>query len=266
MEPDRHRPPAPRRFSVLAGMGAVVLACAAMLAVTGRAPPQVIGAVIVLGALPLIAGIVGGVSASERRRKTSLREECEAMGLEHTVAKQLPDRKAWFAPFEHVKVLRTGAKGLVWIADSPPGADPLVLFEHFYIVSTGNSVARIVHTVAAKPCPPSWPALTLTPRHLGHRIAALFERRDVQLESAEFNRRWFVRCDDEDFAILLLGPEMQTWLLETARRAVFVIGEGRLACLERKAPKRGRLARLTGLVEGFLARVPPELEAYAAEA
>jgi len=259
--PSRHD-----RYTPVIAAGVTLVAAAIALAITRRFHPGIVVGSLVLGGLVFFVGVAAATSAEKKRREAGILGACAELGLEHTPAKALGDRAGAFAPFAHLKALRTGAKGLGWLARDPGGSEPLVLVEHSYVVSTGKSAARISHTLAALPCPASWPEMVLTPEHFGHRVAAAFGRRDVQLEDPAFNKRWFVSTDDETFAMLALGPSMQAWLLDAPKEAIFHIGEGMLVCMERKAVDGAGLRKLVELVRGFESRLPAELGAYGASA
>lgn len=248
----------------LVGGGVLLLVLAVVLAVSTAVPPAAVVVSLLLGGLLVSAGLVLRLSARTRGRAEAIRDLCATMGLVYTTAKELPDRAAAFAPFAHLKALRTGAKGVAWIARDPTGALPTTLVEHSYVVSTGKSTTRIRHCAGARPCPPAWPRLDITPRHLGHRLAGAFGRRGIQLEDPEFNRRWFVESEDDTFAALVLIPEMQTWLLGVPRPTAFVLGEGQLVCLRRKAPDASGVHALIDLLNGFEERLLPELAVYGA--
>lgn len=224
--------------------------------------PVVVGATITFGMVFLIVGIVKASKQAARKNAAAVGKFCAEQGLLYQPMSKHDNRDAAFASFKHLDQLRTGSKGLVWIATDPSGKKPLTLLQHRYVVSTGQTTVQIVHTIAALPCPPAWPPIKLASEHLGHRIAGVFGKGDLKLESEEFNKRWFVKTDDEDFATLLLGPEMQTWLLDTPKWATFQIEHGQLVCAAKKALKPEELPRLAELCQGFADLIVPELRMW----
>jgi hypothetical protein len=129
------------------------------------------------------------------------------------------------------------------------------------MVSTGQAMIPIVNTVYAV-ASPDWPVTHVTPRGgLSRLFARLGLNRGLQLENPGFNARFALRAADEDFAIALLGPDMQAFML-THLRARWRIGHGRVCLTYSGALKPDRLAASLERLRGFWSRVPPELEAW----
>lgn len=224
--------------------------------------PVVVGAAVTFGIVVLIVAITKGSKAAANKQAVAVAEACAPFGLTYQSFAKIEEKDAAFAPFAHLSHLRTGGKGLAWMARSPMGEPPLVLLQHRYVVSTGQTTVQVTHTLAALPCPVTWPPLSLTPEHLGHRIAGMLGKGDLRLENDEFNRRWFVDADDEDFAALVLSPAMQAWLVGVPKWATFHIGQGQIVCGAKKALKPEALAELVALCEEFTGLIAPELQAW----
>ncbi|MFG0258940.1 MAG: hypothetical protein ACF8LK_01200 [Phycisphaerales bacterium JB041] len=224
--------------------------------------PVVVASAVGFGVLLVIVTIAKVSKAAASKRAAAMAEACAQFGLTYESFDRIEQKDAAFAPFAHLSHLRTGGKGLAWIARNPEGSPPLVLLQHRYVVSTGQTTVQITHVLAALPCPPAWPSLSLTPEHLGHRLAGMLGKGDLRLENDEFNKRWFVDADDEDFAALVLSPPMQAWLVGVPKWATFHIGRGRVVCAAKKALKPEALAELVALCEEFAGSIAPELQAW----
>lgn len=64
----------------------------------------------------------------------------------------------------------------------------------------------------------SWrdiPDLLIRREGLFDRIASAFGKNDIDFESAEFSKRYFVKCDDRKFAYDLIHPRMMEFMLQT---------------------------------------------------
>lgn len=253
-----------KRRYLLVSMTAAIMIVVTLAVTTSQSVrvPVVVGAAVTFGFVLLIVAISKGSKAAASKQAAAFAEACVPFGLTHTTFAKLEEKDAAFAPFSHLSHLRTGGKGLAWMARSPAGEPPLVLLQHRYVVSTGQTTVQVTHTLAALPCPVTWPPLALTPEHLGHRIAGMLGKGDLRLENDEFNRRWFVDADDEDFAALLLSPEMQTWLVGVPKWVTFHIGRGQIVCAAKKALKPEALADLVALCEEFAGLIVPELQAW----
>ncbi|MCA9303679.1 MAG: hypothetical protein KC996_06125 [Phycisphaerales bacterium] len=59
------------------------------------------------------------------------------------------------------------------------------------------------------------PDLLIRREGLFDRIASAFGKDDIDFESAEFSRRYFVKCDDRKFAYDLIHPRMMEFMLQT---------------------------------------------------
>lgn len=71
----------------------------------------------------------------------------------------------------------------------------------------------------------STPDLALRPEGFGDKVAALFGFADIEFESAEFNRRFHVRCSDKKFAYDVCHARAQQWLLDSEWRT-FDLADG----------------------------------------
>lgn len=141
----------------------------------------------------------------------------------------------------------------------------VVAFEHTFMISTGSVTMPIQRSVYAISTAP-WPRVDVTPRSgFGYALARLLGRRGLELDVPEFNRRFAVRAEDENFALLLLTPDVQrhalskpgvTW--RTRGGWLFLVYSGAL--------KTKRAGASVERLCGFLERTPPELEHWATEA
>lgn len=73
------------------------------------------------------------------------------------------------------------------------------------------------------------PDLLIRREGLFDKIASAFGKNDIDFESAEFSRKYFVKCDSRKFAYDIIHPRMMEFLLET-RPGLIDIEHGRI-CL-----------------------------------
>lgn len=59
------------------------------------------------------------------------------------------------------------------------------------------------------------PDMLIRREGLFDKIASAFGKNDIDFESAEFSRKFFVQCDDRKFAYDIIHPRMMEFLLET---------------------------------------------------
>jgi hypothetical protein len=76
---------------------------------------------------------------------------------------------------------------------------------------------------------PGLPDLLVRPEHFGDKLSAFFGFADINFESAEFSRQFFVKSADRRFAYDVITPRMMEFLMAT-RPPVIDIEHGR-CCL-----------------------------------
>jgi hypothetical protein len=139
---------------------------------------------------------------------------------------------------------------------------PLTLFEHFYSVQAGSVPVQVASTVYAVGAP-DWPTLKIAPRRFFSRLGMRLGRtpKGVLVERADFNRQFWVGAADESFAITLLSPEMQAFLLEKTR-VRWRIRNSEVVLIYSGALNMKRIAGSLDRLRHFWSLVPPEMDAW----
>jgi len=103
--------------------------------------------------------------------------------------------------------------------------------------------------------------VTMTLRNEGFfdKIAGAIGFDDIDFESAEFSKKFFVKCDDKKVAYDMIDPRMIQWLLETEVPTVEIVGDFVLIYggLSRWKPEQFE-SRFTFFVD-FISRWPGHL-------
>ena len=86
-------------------------------------------------------------------------------------------------------------------------------------------------------------------------------RLPLLLEDARFNHRFKIRTHDDDFAITLLTPEMQTFML-TKTTVRWRLGAGHVCLVYGGKLKPARMEASLDRLRGFWSNVPVELESW----
>jgi hypothetical protein len=134
-------------------------------------------------------------------------------------------------------------------------------FQHEYLLSTGQSTARVMHTVFVTDAP-RWPVVTIAPRGaIGRVLRRLGFQRGLELESSAFNETFRVTTGDEEFALTLLHPGLQSMLLENPR-ITWQINPGAVAMIYRGPMHLDRVDRSLDRLREFWRLAPPELEMW----
>lgn len=137
----------------------------------------------------------------------------------------------------------------------------LTAFQVTYQVYTGQGTFPVSHTVYATDAP-SWPHTLVRPRGWMGRLARRLGRRSgLELESAEFNLYFKVTTGDEGFAIALMSPAMQAFML-VKTNVRWRIDPGRVCLIYGGALKLDRMDASLERLRRFWALVTPELEAW----
>lgn len=223
-------------------------------------PPDVLIVVIVVG---VILSLVAVAIVSEKRRRHAILEAFAAAGFTHT-PKPTDDEKAEaFSMLGTMRALRTGPSGVQWIARGDSSGLSVTLVEHVYTTGSGKNRTTHYHAIAAAPCPRSWPRVEISEEHLFDKIAQMFGRGDFNVESEEFNKRFKVKTESDDFALLLLNPEVQAWCLALPRRTAVSIGDGAI-CVVRKARLSAKeVSEFAGAPAALLGLLPESMEHWA---
>jgi len=138
---------------------------------------------------------------------------------------------------------------------------PIEVFQSSYMVSTGQAMVQISHTIYAVEAP-AWPATQIAARNWFARLFRKIGRpTGLELDDPEFNRRFRLKTDDEDFAIALLSPEMQAFML--SKTAVkWRIASGLLCMIYNGPLNADRMEASLQRLQRFWELVPTELDAW----
>ncbi|MCP3905374.1 MAG: hypothetical protein GY715_17235 [Planctomycetes bacterium] len=238
---------------VIGGLVAAVALGAMYGASGGRVPlGGLVGVLVVIGVALAIAMKFLRRDGSPRRKAAE--QAAEAHGFEHDAdADPLLHRALLPLP----GIPKSGKCSRVLVGSISDRR--LRIFQHTYVVNTGQAVIPVHHTAYVCDAP-AWPEMVISKRGLFSRLAwALGRRGGLRLEHEPFNTSRRVRTDDEDFAIMLLGPEMQRFLAERPDIA-WRIGDGRLAMIYNGPLRFDSMGRSLERLHRFWDLVPPELE------
>ena len=138
---------------------------------------------------------------------------------------------------------------------------PITVFESSYMMYTGQTMMQVAYTVYAVDAP-NWPITHITRRNWFGRMALKLGRQpEFMLENAQFISRFKVRTENEDFAIALLSPEMQAFML-TKTNLRWRIKDGRVCLCYSGTLKPARMAASLDRMRQFWSLVPDEMEAW----
>jgi hypothetical protein len=221
---------------------------------------------------PGAAWIVGGIlvmllvgafiqTRLEQRRREAVQKALRDLGLSSDRAVSTL-YAALLAPIERLAQQR--ADSVEWAAQGVVNGVELIALEHEYTTGSGKSKSTHRHAVVSIPVPEAWPALTITAENFFHKIGDLFGSRDIRVEDDQFNRRYRIKSDSEDFAILFLAPAVQQEMLTWDRSLCVAVRAGRLCVYRSGHPKQAGWTGLIDAATSLRRALAPELEAWTA--
>jgi len=220
---------------------------------------------LIIGVIMAVILAIGGVAWwADRKRLHALSEGLTRAGMRSWATPSEQEKQNAFDRLGPFRDLREGAKGVVWCARGAVQGRDVTLVEHRYTTGSGKNRTTIRHTVAAVAAPEQWPAVSLVDENLLHKIADLFGSKDLRLEDDTFNKRWRISADHEEFALLVLSPQVQAWSLALERRAMIRVGRGGICIATNWVATLEGVQRLSAKVCELAALLPPELEAWGA--
>ncbi len=210
----------------------------------------------------LVAAILGAamwvvVFQRSKGRKTVSREsDARQLGLTY----RGKGDKEFRARFTFLVAVPRGAS-IPHIYEGSLDGRPIEVFQSSYMVSTGQTMIQVSHTIYAVEAP-AWPATQIAAHSWFVRLFRKLNRpTGLELDDPEFNRRFRLKTDDEDFAIALLSPDMQGFMLsKTSVR--WRITPGLLCMIYSGTLKADRMEASLQRLQRFWELVPTELEAW----
>lgn len=226
----------------------------------------------ILGFGLLVVGIIAfWEHNAEKARKAAIRAKLESLGFRvvssTSIIPGIPELLG------NLPWLRNGTNGVIWSAiAAPPSGLHMLLLEHRFYFRPGRRRTPQRHTVAAVFSPSDWQRITLLPESFLHRMGdSVGLTKDINIDNEIFDRRWRIRCEnDNSTALLVLTPEVQAVLLNAPTDESWSIGRGTLACCWKRRLKDteldGLLQRLSQVVQALNPEVRAMLEDAARQA
>jgi hypothetical protein len=233
--------------------------------------------IIFIGFIVLVAvlGYFGHLAA--KRRREALAELAHRLGFRFDPLKR-SGAPHWGGPFElfrrghqygtknHLagmwRGLATRETGLQSDADRP--AVPAEIFDYTYYTESTDSKGRTsrhyyTRTVLALELPEEFPGITIKPDSALREFFEFIGGGDIDFESNEFNKRFYVWSDDRKFAYDIVHARMMEFLLRT-REAIRdlhlqIVGHRAIIFRERTVDADG-VEQLLQFAADFHQRIP----------
>jgi len=255
----------PRRTFLIALILGIAFAAGLVVFLQGRGggggfrPHQTIIAALIAGlviVLVVVVLIVRAARGNQPQRAEKSQQLAVRLGLTYEKKAEKAFHRA-FGPLPGIP--RSGSVQHVFTGALD--GRPVTAFQHFYMVTTGQATIPIHHTVCIIDAPP-WPPVRIGRRNIiGRLLYRAGVRRGLMLEDETFNATRTVKAADEDFALTLLHPEMQQFILEHPG-LTWQINPGHLALIAGGQMKFDLLESRLQCLAAFRRLIPEELEAW----
>lgn len=230
---------------------------------------------VAIGAVILIVGLILNRQAQARMlaREAALAGFASENGFEFSAAGLSSDHPGGFwaqllqtQPSEEESFVGVFSKFEPFDEGDSPNVENLMvrrkggadwyLFDYTYEITRtdgdSSSTTTYPHTVAVVRLPLALPALRMSRETLSTK---LFGSADVQFESEEFNKRYFVQCEDKKSAFDILHPKVIDWLVSLPMMTWQMAGPFILIFVPEKTTVEGYRFLLSTL-EQFVSQVP----------
>ena len=178
-------------------------------------PVIIIFAFACFAAIAIIAIVL--TLRAQRKRMEALWQLSLRMGLDFNVQDPfgIDSRQDWR------EVFNTGGGRRVSNVISGR-VDDCTLHAFDYRYTTGSGKDETTHYLSAVILDTDlvYPKLTIRPENVLDRIAGVVGYHDIDFESEEFSRKFFVRSEDKKFAYAIVHPKMMEFLLADPRWSI----------------------------------------------
>ncbi|MEM6551537.1 MAG: hypothetical protein AAF750_05360 [Planctomycetota bacterium] len=207
----------------------------------------------------IVLVIVGIISARHNKRRL------EALQL-------WADRRGWHLDldkdkrfenrFPQFKILRQGSNRYAYeiFTGSYDNRHVMVFRYHYQTTSTdskGRTRTNHHHFSAALlTLPFTMPELLIRPEGLFDKLKSFFGFDDIDFESAEFSRRFAVKCRDRRLAYDMIPPTTMEFLLDQPTRHTLEAEDDHLLITNGRVWKPEQIDSVLAVADGFLDRIP----------
>jgi len=139
------------------------------------------------------------------------------------------------------------------------GEHPVTAFDYRY--TTGSGKNRRTHRFSAMIVSAPFPLKPLFIRREGFfdKVTEFFGADDIDFESAEFSRKFFVKSPDKKWAYDVIHQRMMEYLLSGPKFSIQMNGDSIIAWRDNNVLSPDDFESAFGLIEGMLERLPDYL-------
>lgn len=153
----------------------------------------------------LFAGIAWFVYQHEKKRLAELTAVAQSLGL-------LFEKRGGTEILSQVAYLdampRGNSRRVKFLLSGHYRGLDVRIFQYTYQTGSGKNQQTHNQSIAWARIPTDWPGLTIVPENVGHKLFDALGGDDIDFESDEFSRRFWVRCRDRKFAYDIIHGRM----------------------------------------------------------
>lgn len=159
----------------------------------------------------IFVGIVVAVIVVAQRQHRARIAHAKALAARHGFNVDTSTKKPPQQPFDLFEVGHSKKVKFQFWRDGENDS----VFNYQYTTGSGDDSTTHKRTVALIALPFAGPHTKIGPEGFWSGIGRMIGVRDIEVESAEFNKQYRITSDDERFAIALLDHAMMAWLLSS---------------------------------------------------
>lgn len=156
---------------------------------------------------------------SRQKRRDRISRFAASRGLAYEQRNDAWTRMDWGSPFgegssrKASNVLTGQLKGR-----------PVVTFDYQFTTGSGDDQTTHNYVITATQIPRAFPKLVVDLEGASGRLARRLGFKDIELESAAFNKQYKIKCDNRKFAYDVLHPRFMEWMLQTNSAGFTIAG------------------------------------------
>jgi len=196
----------------------------------------VLGIAVPVGVVALIVFHIGRAGRRHQQRANALASAASHLGLTYEPWDpfNLPFK------FEGLKAFGRGIEERVYnVLHGQAGFGYVILCDYSYTVAEGKEKHTHYRSYGLLSTEMTFQHLELRPENFLDRVSALAGINDINFESEEFNRKYFVRSKDRKFAYDIINPKMIDYLLDRDGIYMELGGNVVLVHYRRQVPPEG---------------------------
>ncbi|MGZ6544359.1 MAG: hypothetical protein ACXVEI_03505 [Actinomycetota bacterium] len=202
-----------------------------------------------------VAGVVWFSIVAKQKRRQAFALMGTQLGLEYSQADPYATLSEPFSLFE-----KGDGRGLENVLSGSWQGLDVRCFDYWYYEETTNSKGQTSRTYyrfdcVIAPVDAACSRLVIEHENLGTRLANALTFHDIQFESEDFNKAFYVKSPDVKFANDFVDERMMDWLLKNGAGFSFEVDADQMLCFCRKIDPM-ELVPLLGTAKAFREQIP----------